>query len=627
MTSSTFGIGLSGLLAAQQGLATTGHNIANVNTPGFSRQRVTFETRDPQFIGYGYTGKGVDVQAIQRVANEFLVDQLRLSIANEARAAKLSELVGQVDAQIGDALVAGGLQNFFDSLSDANDDPRLMATRQVLIERARAMVTRFAEQEQQLNGIARSVNQQIAGNVQRINALTASIAAVNIDIAQGSGLANGSVPNDLLDRRDRLLNELSTLVGVQVQKRTDGMVNVVAGDGQLVVTGGAHAPLQAMPNPLDASRIEVGFEVGGAISQITGSIHGGELGALIDFRDQTLEPARNAIGRLAASVAMTMNEQHRQGMDINGAMGADLFAIEPPSFNAHPANTGGIALAFDPAQVGDLSTSDYRLTYDGSAFTLTRLSDSRVSTLSGPGPYTVDGLTITVTTPPAAGDQYLLQPTKLVPRTFELVINDPRQFALASPLRTANALSNLGNAAIGRAAVADVGDPAFLDPVELVFADPPTAFQVNGAGPLIPYTSGADIALNGWRVQISGNPVAGDRFTVGSNAGGVGDNGNGLLLGQMQFRPLLSGGTATYQESYGILVGEVGATAQQARISQAALASLKENAEAARDTLSGVNLDEEAANLLRFQQAYQAAARVIAAADAAFQSLIDAARR
>jgi len=626
VTSSTFGIGLSGLLAAQQGLATTGHNISNVNTAGYSRQLVTFETRDPQFIGYGYAGKGVDVQAIKRSANEFLTDQLRVSTANEAHAAKMSDLIDQVDAQIGDALIGGGLQNFFDSLGDANDDPRLMATRQVLIESARSMVARFVEQEQQLNGLARSVNQQMIGNVQEINALTGAIARINIDIARGSGLATGAPPNDLLDRRDQLLNELSSLVGVQTQSRADGMVNVVLGDGQLVVTGGVQAALRTNPNPLDASRIEVGFEIGGTTNLITDSISGGELGALIDFRDGTLEPARNAIGRLAASVAMTLNEQHRLGMDLNGAPGGDLFTIPAPTFTSPATNSGSITLAFDAANVGDLSASDYRLTHDGAAFTLTRLSDNAVQTLSGAGPFNVDGLVITVAGAPATGDEYLLQPTKFIPRSMALATTDPRHLALAAPVATTAATGNVSAASISRATVLDPTAPELLTTTALVFSDPPTGFQVDGVGPLLPYTSGADIDLNGWRVQIVGTPAAGDSFVVRSNAGGIGDNGNGLGLSEMQFRPLLVGGTATYQETYGILVGEIGANAQQTRISQAALASLKENAEAARDSLSGVNLDEEAANLLRFQQAYQAAARVIAAADAAFQSLIEAAR-
>ena len=249
MSGDTFNIGLSALLASQRGLATTGHNIANVNTAGYSRQRVTFETREPQFIGIGFAGKGVDIQAITRVANDFLVDQLRISTANQAHADKTVELVDQVDTQIGDALVASGMQSFFNSVSDANNDPRLMATRQVVVESARATVARFQEQEEQLNGLSRSVNRQMTAMVDNINALTGSIASINKDIALGAGLASGVVPNDLLDKRDQLLIDLSKLVGVSTQQRSDGMVNVLIGDGQLVVTGGNSENLQATPMP------------------------------------------------------------------------------------------------------------------------------------------------------------------------------------------------------------------------------------------------------------------------------------------------------------------------------------------------------------------------------------------
>ncbi|MEQ8232193.1 MAG: flagellar hook-associated protein FlgK [Gammaproteobacteria bacterium] len=626
MGSSTFEIGLSGLLASQQGLATTGHNIANVNTPGFSRQRVTFEARTPQFIGYGFVGKGTDVQSITRLANDFLVAQLRNSMSNEARAVKLEELVGRIDAQLGTGLVTSGMQNFFDSLGDANDDPQLMATRQVLLENARSMVSRFAEQESELNGIARSVNDQVRGTVAGINALTSAIARINIDISRGAGLASGEPPNDLLDRRDQLLTELSELVGVQTQDRGDGMVNVLLGDGQLVVTGGTATTLAATGNPLDASRVEVAYDVGGTLSQITDTLNGGQLGALLEFRDQTLEPTRSAIGRLATSIAITVNEQHRQGMDLDGVLGADLFSVPTPVVNAAATNGGTVSVAFDTANVGNLAASDYRLTHDGANYTLTRLADMSTQTLAGTGPFAVDGLTISVTAPPAAGDAWLIQPTKFVPRTLQLATSDPRALALAAPVKTATAAANIGDATISRASILDATDPNLLATTTLVFNDPPTTYQVNGAGPAIAWSSGGDIDVNGWRVQITGTVRAGDTFTVSSNAGGIGDNGNGLRLSEMQFEPLMEGGAASYQEAYGMLVGAVGSTAQQARISREALSALSENAQAARDALSGVNLDEEAANLLRFQQAYQAAARVISAADEAFKALIDATR-
>ena len=313
-------------------------------------------------------------------------------------------------------------------------------------------------------------------------------------------------------------------------------------------------------------------------------------------------------------------------MDLNAALGGDLFTVPAPSVNFLATNVGTIGVAFDPANVGGLTTSDYRLRHDGANFTLTRLSDNNIQTLLGGGPFSVDGLTITVTSAPAANDEYLIQPTKFVPRTLQLTTTDPAELALALPIRTQSEIANLSEASISAGEILDVTNPALLNTTQIVFNDPPTTYQINGAGPILPFTSGVDIDVNGWRVQISGAPIAGDVFTVESNAGGIGDNGNGLLLSQLQFASILEGATASFQETYGILVGEVGSTLQQARVSRDALNSLAENAQAVRDELSGVNLDEEAADLLRYQQAYQAAAQVIRAADEVFQALIAAAR-
>ncbi|MCZ6664175.1 MAG: flagellar hook-associated protein FlgK [Gammaproteobacteria bacterium] len=627
MTASTFNIGLSALRAFQQGLATTGHNIANVNTEGFSRQRVTFESREPQFIGIGFVGKGVDTQGIRRIANQFLIDQLRSTTSSQVNAAMMTDLIDQVDRQIGNGLVADSMASFFNALNDANDDPRLMATRQVLMENARAMVARFAEQEDLLNGLSRSVNQQITGKIAEINTFTEAIAAINIDIARSAGLAQGEAPSDLLDMRDKMLLDLSRLIGITTQPGNDGMINVLAGSGNLLVTGGTQVKLRAIPNSLDASRIEVAYDVAGTLAQITSSVDGGELGALIEFRDAVLEPTRNAIGRLAVGIALSVNKQHREGMDLNGALGGDLFSLPAPNVNSLATNVGSISVVFDQNDVGGLTTSDYRLRHDGTDFILTRLSDNSMQTLSGAGPFDVDGITISITGAPAAGDEYLINPTKLVPRAMRLATIDPAELALALPIRTQSEFANLGDAIVSIGEILDPTDPSLLATTQIVFNDPPTTYQINGAGPLLAYTSGGNIDVNGWRIQVTGAPVAGDVFTIESNAGGIGDNGNGLVLSRLQFTPILQGGTASYQEAYGILIGEVGSAAQQSRISRDALSALQENAQIARDGLSGVNLDEEAANLLRFQQAYQAAAQIIIAANEAFETLLAAVRR
>jgi flagellar hook-associated protein 1 FlgK len=311
---------------------------------------------------------------------------------------------------------------------------------------------------------------------------------------------------------------------------------------------------------------------------------------------------------------------------LNGALGGDFFTIPPPQVNAAASNSGTISVAFDTANVGQLSTSDYVMRHDGANFILTKVPENSVQTLVGGGPFNIDGLTINLATAPAANDEYLIQPTKFIPRAMQLVTTDPSRLAIASPVRSTAALANISEAQVSRPEVLDSTNPALLTTTQVVFNDPPSTFQINGAGPLIAYSSDADIDVNGWRIQIGGVPDAGDTFTVMSNAGGSGDNTNGLALAQLQFASILAGGTASYQEAFGLAVGEIGAVAQQTRISHGALSTVRENTLQARNAISGVNLDEEAANLLRFQQAFEAAAQVIAAADATFESLINATR-
>jgi flagellar hook-associated protein 1 FlgK len=416
MSTATFDIGLSGLKVAQYGLATTSHNISNVNTEGYSRQRITMETRPGQNFGFGFVGKGVNPQGVQRIADDFLVSQLRNAVGGEANAAVLGDLLEQIDNQLASGLLPASVQDLFDAMGDANDDPALIATREVLLERAQAMLDRLSDQERQMNDMSRMVNARIGTTVNEINALSEAIARVNADIARSASSAFNAQPNDLFDQRDQLLSELSELTAVQLQYRGDNMVNVVIGNGQLMVVGDQASTLGTAPNALDVSRTEVVYRSGSTTTQVTQAMSGGELGALLDFRDDVLDPARSAIGRLGISVAVSLNEQQVQGMDLNGQLGEDFFVLPEATFGGPATNTGVINVAFDTANVGALTTSDYRLTSDSVNLSLQRLSDGQVTTLSGAGPFNVDGLIIDITAAPAAGDEWLLQPTKFAPR-------------------------------------------------------------------------------------------------------------------------------------------------------------------------------------------------------------------
>jgi flagellar hook-associated protein 1 FlgK len=624
-----FNIGISGLSAAQRQLATTSHNIVNVNTDGYSRQRVDLDTRNPQERTNGFDGKGVQVTSVRRLADQFLISQVRTGLTNQQRAetfhgfaAQLNNLFGDVDSGLSSAL-----QDFFDGIQAVADDPASIPARQVMLSESQTLVDRYHDMANRIDELNSSINGRLQVLVDDVNSLSRQIADLNGDIVLALGRTQGQPPNDLLDTRDQLVAELSEIVGVQTFEQADGALNVIVGNGQSLVVGSTALSLGLTNSPLDPLRKEITYAVGGAQAIISDSLTGGRIEGTVSFRSAVLDPARNALGRLGAAMAQSFNIQHRNGMDLNAALGTDYFSIPAPRVVADPANSGTITVSLDENDIGGLMASDYQLSHDGVNFNLRRLSDGVTQVLAGPGPFDVDGLTITVGAAPAAGDTYFLQPMRDVAAHIDLLVTQPEVIAAAAPIRTAASLGNVSDAQISSGVVLDVTDPNLLNTVTIDFNTPPTTYQINGAGPLLPYTSGADIEVNGWRVQISGAPAAGDQFVVRSNAGGVSDNRNAFALSDLRFTDILDNGTATYQDSYARITADVGAQTRQSEISNSALTVLLHQATAARDAVSGVNLDEEAANLLQFQQAYQASAQVVLAANTVFDALLEAVRR
>ncbi len=624
MANGLFQIGVSALAASQRGLATVSHNIANVNTDGYARQRVEFSARSPQGAGGVWTGNGVETSAITRTVDQFLQQQLRTSTSNHARVAVVRDFAAQVNNILGDPEtgLSPALGEFFDGVQALVGDPASVPARQVLLASADTFVSRFHDQHLRLDETERGVDARLRSTIEEINAAAQGIADYNRDIVQARGRVQGTPPNDLLDQRDALLLRLSALTNVTVVEQEDGAINISVGRGQALVAGGVASTLSIAGDPLDATRLEVAYSVNGVQALISDDLTGGELGGLLSFRDEVLDPARNGLGRIAVAVSLAFNAQHRMGMDLDGAPGGDFFAAPSPRVLEDGGNTGTLSVAYDEATLGALTISDYDLRHDGANLILTRRADQSAQTLAGPGPFTVDGMTITLGAAPVAGDHWQLQPTRTAARDVGLAIGDVRDIAAASPVRSAAPLSNRGAATVSAPQVLDETDAALQTTVDLVFNDPPTTYQVNGVGPLLPYTSGADIDINGWRAQVTGSPQAADRFTISANTGAVGDNRNALALAALQGARLLDGGNATSLDAYGAVVSRVGSQARQAEVNEAALATLKTYAEGARAEVSGVNLDEEAANLIRFQQSYQAAAQIISSAQAAFDSLL-----
>jgi flagellar hook-associated protein 1 FlgK len=631
--SSVYGIGVSGLAAAQAGLTTTGHNIANAGTAGFHRQTIQQSAIVPLFTGAGFFGQGVQVDTVVRAYSEFLDTQLAQSQAQANYYATYHAQLSQIDNVVADtqAGVSPALQAFFAAAHAVATNPADLPSRQSLLSSGAALTSRFNSLAARFDELRNGVNSQLSSTLGEINSYAQQVAALNgrIQLAQQNP---AQPPNDLLDQRDVIVGKLSELVGAVATPQSDGTINVFIGTGQNLVVGRQAMSLSAIPALDDPQRLGVGYNAGGSTVLLSeANLQSGSLGGLLAFRANELDAAQNALGRVAIGLAQTFNDQHQLGQDLNGALGANFFTLPSPVVMARSTNTSGAVLSASIANVGALTTSDYRLTYNGANYAVTRLADNTTTTYATL-PQTVDGVAISVASGAlASGDSFLIEPTRNVARNIAMALSDPAKVAAAAPIRSAAAGANSGTGAISAGTVNTPPPPNanLQNPVTITFTAAGT-FNVTGAGTGNPtgvaYTAGANITYNGWTVQLSGSPAAGDVFTVSSNSAGVADGRNALLLAGLQTVNTLAAGTATYQSAYSQMVSMVGNRTQQIAVTSEAQATLVKQAQQAQQSLSGVNLDEEAANLLRYQQAYQASGKVIQIAASLFQTILDLGR-
>jgi flagellar hook-associated protein 1 FlgK len=640
MGSNVFNIGVSGLAAAQAGLLTTGHNISNASTPGFNRQQIVQSTNTPEFTGAGYFGQGTNVVTVKRIYNQFLATQ---SLTAQTRLTELNayaDQIRQIDGLLADssAGLSTALNDFFRGVHEVAASPSSIPARQSMLSMAQALVGRFQSVDGRLNEIRDGVDTQLVSTVADINSYATQIAELNqrIILAEAAGPAQPA--NDLLDQRDQLVAQLNQQVRVTTIAESDGSLSVFVGNGQAVVIGSQSYGLATMQSGEDASRMTVGITLagGGTAAMPESMLTGGTLGGLLAFRSESLDEAQNALGRIAIGLAETLNAQHRLGQDLTGALGGNFFTAPAAQvlYPNTPLNGGTAVIGVAVADANSLTTSDYRLTADGGGnYTLTRLSDNTTVFAAAALPQTVEGLTISLSAGAAnAGDTFLIQPTRAAAGDLAVALTDARSIAAAAPIRTAASNSNTGSGSVSAGSVN--GPPPvnanLTQTVTLTFDDPPTTFDVNGTGTGNPanvaFTAGGNITYNGWTIQVSGTPAAGDVFTISANSAGVSDNRNALLLAGLQTGKTLAGGTASYQSAYAQIVSDVGNKTREVEVTITAQESVLKQAQDAQQSLSGVNLDEEAANLLRYQQAYQASGKMIEIASKLFETLLSMGR-
>ncbi|MBS1159891.1 MAG: flgK [Proteobacteria bacterium] len=700
-----FGIGVSGIQAAQLGMLVTQHNITNSNTPGYSRQSIVQATSIPMGTASGYSGSGVQVTTIQRQYSSFLSDQVNQSETQLSSLDSYFQQIQVIDDLLADANagVSPALQDFFKGVQQVVASPASLPARQAMVSTAQSLITRLQGADQRISDIYGQVNQQISDTVGLINTYGQQIANLNERITTAEAAVDQPA-NDLLDQRDQLLGELNKLVKVQTVSTGQGGIEVFIGKGQLLVMGNRANQLSAVRSAEDSSRIAVAMDLGnGKLELPSDTISGGQLGGLLSFRSETLDKAVNSLGKVAANLALTFNAQHQVGMDMLGnnqgdpGFVADFFTLPDPK--VVPSNPAGpvVTASFTAPELTsnlstgnyftDLTNSDYRLEYTGTAFSLTRLSDKTVWTGAsiadlnaqitdrtdsrGAQGFTLadDGAAYSV------GDSFLIEPTREMAKNISIdsrLSGDVRLIAAGFPVKASVGLTNAGSMQVSIDRVrldssSSVPGPAFpvkigisADGASLTLGDASGPYSVTNPGPLqvtvytssgaattysleypassTPPPTGAgltyELADGTGRILFSlkGNPQPGDTFSIDMNDAttggtvGVSDSGNILLLGKLQTQNTADGATSTFQGVYAQLVSDIGNKAREIEVTKEAQQSLVDQATAAQQSDSGVNLDEEAANLLKFQQLYQASARSISVGQKLFDELLSIAR-
>jgi len=628
-----FGISVGALQAFQSAIDVTSNNIANANTPGYAKEAVNLTAAAPQSNGVLSVGNGVVVSGISRSFNQATANQLNSSQSSLGNLNALQSYSSQIDNLVG--TTAGGLstalQSFYSAWSDVANAPTSTATRQALLGKAQSVANSFQSTSTQLDALNSDINSRITSDVQQINTLGSSISTLNKQIVVSTAQNGGQAPNELIDQRDQLVSNLSSLTGISTTTDSNGSLNVFLGNGQPLVLQGATTTLTTIPNQFDALQLEISTSTSNGNS-ISSSITSGDLGGLLAARSQIVDPAKNQLGQIATAFAQSANQQQNAGLDLNGNLGANLFSVGTPFATASSKNTSSVGATVGVANVGALTTKNYVLTYKGGAYSLTNAADGTAVPFTGLGtagsPITADGLSIVLSGTPASGDQFLIKPTADVAGTLSVQLSNPTQIAAAGAVQATPAGGNTGTATITSGTVVNAANPSLLNPATITFASP-TSYSING-GASIPYSAGATIPpvggtpQYGWQVQISGTPAAGDTFSVQKNSGGTGDNRNALLGANQQSLPVLLNGTVSVSGAVSSLITGIGSQAQQINTAQTAQTAVNTQAVANQQSISGVNLDEEAANLLQWQQAYQASAKALQIGNSLFQSLLTA---
>ena len=616
-------IGSSALTSLQKAINITGYNIANVNTEGYSKQVVNF----------GSTTDGVEITSIERNYNFYLSREVQDRTAGKSAADATSNLASRLNTLLTDPATSasGVMDNFFSAVQDVANNPSTLPERQVLLGEAQTMTDRFRFINGRIEELGNEINLRTLTMVSDINGLTANIANLNLQISEETN-RTGQAPPDLFDARDRALGDLAKLVGYNIKENEDGSFNVTMGGGQPLVSESESYKLSTFTSTTNPKVLAIAGKT--ANSDISNRISGGELGGLIDFRVNSLEPALAQLGLIATTLSASFNAQQALGLDLNGNAGSAFFSSPTPTVLPADGNAGSAVITATIADASALTGDRYKLAYDGANWNLQNLTTQASQAVAPPA--TVDGFTVTIASGAAnAGDSFLIDLVGTAASDFRVTLSDPEAIAAALPVRSSASLTNMGNAELSSMAVTATNVAPTLplaSSLTLTFDSANNRYNVTGgATTTVAYTPSTDAAgvsrtIGGITFTLSGTPANGDVITIENNTSGSGDNRNMLAMVALQNANEVEG-NRTFTSEYNSLVTTVAVNARKAEASSDAENVLLQQATIARDNLQAVNLEEEAIQLMRYQQSLQAAVQLVSISDTVFQAMLSATQR
>lgn len=681
-------------LAHQRSLQITGNNIANVNTPGYIRERPVYNES-----GIGY---GLDRMEVERMVDQFTQRQVRVDTSRAAFTSTYLDQANRIDNVFGrdEGSVATAIEKFFDLMQDTNNDPGSLTYRELLLTEGEGVAARMREMAEFMSSQYDQFNDRLELEVGRANNLIESISELNKEISSYTSTKKeeqGAL-NTLLNDRDEKLRELSEYVDIRVTEFGNGRQSINLATGQSLVMEDGTFNLIAMrgdPNPM---RPELTTQTmsGGKLVDIPVEVArlGGSLGGLVAYRDEVLEPSQFKLGQMAMGFADALNEQNRLGMDLDNELGVDFFDLSNTEITALPhlsSNTGTnqrVDVRLDAGNAAELTAHRYevRIAPSGTEFQVVALdtngrmigddSDYPLESIPAAGDWVGDlgiGMEFNFASGTfAAGDKFEVNFTQNAALNINVGLTRPEDVALAAPVRVAENFENSGGGEIKFEGMHSVEN--FFDPINNELTDDaPVQIRYEGRvgsthqlsivdndGNTIGYFEGTNMdnvldnavqwdgtgafpAMTGpqlydfqpdYDVSLNGNPDVGDSFNIEYNTNGFADNTNSLEMSQLQREktlrrnPIVEGekNMMTFNEGYGRMVSDVGNKVSQARTSNEAANSLLEQSTSFFESVSGVSLDEEASNLLKYEQSYNAAARIITVSQTIFDTLLNSTR-